>query len=63
MITKGRYDLEDNESWKTVSAEAKDLIRKLMQPDPNKRISAIDALEHAWIVCTLIPNVTKSIEN
>jgi serine/threonine protein kinase len=35
--------------WDNVSSSAKDLLRKLLQPDPRKRISAQDALEHIWI--------------
>lgn len=36
--------------WKDVSAEAKDLTRRLLLPDTSKRISARDALAHNWIV-------------
>ncbi|KAF7458403.1 calcium-dependent protein kinase CDPK5 [Cryptosporidium felis] len=44
----GQYSLEHN-SWKYVSDSAKDLIRRLLMIDPNKRISAQDALNHPWI--------------
>jgi len=33
----------------TVTAEAKELISKLIQVDSSQRYSAKDALEHAWI--------------
>lgn len=35
--------------WSSVSSSAKDLLRKLLQPYPEKRISAQEALEHIWI--------------
>ena len=35
--------------WKNVSSEAKDLIRKMMHSDPNVRVTAVDALQHAWV--------------
>jgi serine/threonine protein kinase len=33
-----------------VSFEARDLVQKMMEPDPKNRISAEDALKHPWIV-------------
>ncbi len=50
MITTGLYDLEEKEIWHTVSREAKDLIRKLMEVDPNKRLNAKMALLHPWVL-------------
>lgn len=35
--------------WKTVSAEAKDLITKLIVRDPVKRFTIQQALKHPWI--------------
>lgn len=35
--------------WDRVSSHAKDLIRKLLNKDPNKRITADQALKHPWI--------------
>lgn len=35
--------------WKNVSSEAKDLVRRMMHNDPNVRVTAKDALQHAWI--------------
>lgn len=37
------------DSWKTVSDSAKDLILKLMEPDPAKRLTVDQALQHPWI--------------
>lgn len=38
--------------WDDVSDDAKDLVRKLLTYDPNKRISAAEALQHKWIRTT-----------
>jgi serine/threonine protein kinase len=35
--------------WDTISADAKSLVRQLIQPDPHKRISALAASHHAWL--------------
>jgi calcium-dependent protein kinase len=43
-------DDPDEEIWSVVSADAKDLIRKLIVKDPSKRLTAADAMQHKWIV-------------
>lgn len=35
--------------WEKISTNAKDLVQKLLEKDPNKRISLAEALEHPWI--------------
>ena len=35
--------------WKNISTEARDLVEKLLEKDPNRRISLVDALNHEWI--------------
>ncbi|CAF1778145.1 unnamed protein product [Brassica oleracea var. botrytis] len=35
--------------WPRVSETAKDLVRKMLEPDPKKRLSAAEVLEHPWI--------------
>jgi len=47
-VKSGKYSLESQE-WENTSNEAKDLIRKLLVVDPNKRISAEEAFKHPWI--------------
>ena len=32
-----------------MSPEAKDLVKRLLTYDPDKRISALDALNHPWV--------------
>eukprot|EP00232_Nephroselmis_pyriformis_P029139 CAMPEP_0182868158 /NCGR_PEP_ID=MMETSP0034_2-20130328/9142_1 /TAXON_ID=156128 /ORGANISM="Nephroselmis pyriformis, Strain CCMP717" /LENGTH=339 /DNA_ID=CAMNT_0025000549 /DNA_START=370 /DNA_END=1389 /DNA_ORIENTATION=- len=47
-ICAGQYDFDD-EAWEEVSAEAKDIVSKLLTIDPKKRITADEALAHPWI--------------
>jgi len=41
------YDLED-ECWDDVGEHAKDFIRKLLLKDPRERMTAKQAMDHAW---------------
>ncbi|CAB9508138.1 MAP kinase-activated protein kinase 2 (Fragment) [Seminavis robusta] len=44
-----RVDFPDND-WRNVSSEAKDLVKRMMEPDPRRRLSAREVLSHPWIV-------------
>jgi len=46
---RGRYHFP-SEEWNDVSHSAKDFIRRLLQMDPRKRMTARQALDHPWIV-------------
>ena len=46
-VKKGIYD-KNYSRWKNASNEVQDLIEKLLISDPNKRLSAKDALNHPW---------------
>ena len=35
--------------WPNISESAKDLIRKMLNPNPKQRITASEALQHAWL--------------
>ena len=35
--------------WDNISEPAKDLVRKMLQADPSKRIAAREALQHPWL--------------
>ncbi|XP_017218555.1 CDPK-related protein kinase isoform X3 [Daucus carota subsp. sativus] len=39
----------DEPSWTSVSSEAKDFVKRLLNKDPRKRMSAAQALCHSWI--------------
>ena len=46
-IKTGIYNT-DNKRWLNASFEVRNLISKLLVYDPNKRLSAIEALQHPW---------------
>jgi serine/threonine protein kinase len=47
LTLKGQYDIKTG-IWQGVSPEAKDLIAKMLEPDPRLRIELEDALNHPW---------------
>ncbi|XP_022895308.1 calcium-dependent protein kinase 11-like [Olea europaea var. sylvestris] len=49
QILKGKIDFE-SEPWPNISDSAKDLIGKMLDRDPRRRISAHEVLCHPWIV-------------
>ena len=55
-ITKGVFEFEP-EHWGGKSDEVQDLISKLLEKDPAKRLSAKDALQHEWIKSMLNKSV------
>lgn len=46
-VKKGKYTLDEPE-WDDVSEEAVDLVKKCLTYDPEKRVTASEALDHAW---------------
>jgi len=50
-IVAGKFVFDDDD-WDDVSDDAKDLIRKLLVLDPDKRLTATDALRHKWLKMT-----------
>lgn len=46
-IMKGKVRFR-GERWSNISKAGKDLIRKLLDPDPDTRINASGALMHKW---------------
>lgn len=47
--------------WDKISSEAKELIQKLLVYDPNKRLSASEALKHPWLCDEEIKEKVKKI--
>ncbi|KAI7750828.1 hypothetical protein M8C21_028090 [Ambrosia artemisiifolia] len=39
----------DEVPWPTLSSEAKDFVKRLLNKDPRKRLTAVQALSHPWI--------------
>ncbi|GAB2295536.1 Calcium-dependent protein kinase 14 [Dionaea muscipula] len=37
------------EPWPRVSVNAKDLVKKMLEPDPRRRLTADEVLEHPWL--------------
>ncbi|OZJ01638.1 hypothetical protein BZG36_05413 [Bifiguratus adelaidae] len=54
LIKDGKYEFHDR-YWKHISDDAKDFIRKLLQPDPSARLTAEQALAHRWITHKEVP--------
>lgn len=48
-VKRGVFRFKEQE-WSQVSTQAKDLITKMLEKDPKKRISAVDALNDPWIL-------------
>lgn len=49
QILQGKLDFE-SEPWPAISQSAKDLIRKMLDRNPKKRLTAHQVLCHPWIV-------------
>eukprot|EP00850_Spirogloea_muscicola_P024156 SM000458S16458 [mRNA] locus=s458:15350:19092:- [translate_table: standard] len=47
-IKVGSFDLDDH-PWPSISAPAKDLVRRMLTYDPAKRPTAVEILAHPWI--------------
>ncbi|CAA6661026.1 unnamed protein product [Spirodela intermedia] len=37
------------QAWPSISSTAKDLVKKMLNPDPKGRITAVDVLNHPWM--------------
>ena len=46
---RGKYYPLSSDPWKDVSAEAKDLVARMLTVNPEQRPSAAQVLEHPWI--------------
>ena len=60
LIRRGKYTLAPA-VFDTVTAEAKDLIKKLLVVHPDERIKAREALAHPWFAC-LNKNMTMRLD-
>ena len=47
QVLKGEYDFP-KEEWDHVSKEAKNLVKKMIEKNPEKRVSALEALQDVW---------------
>lgn len=58
QIRYGEYEFHER-YWRSVTEEAKSLIRSMMTVEPAKRISASDALKHSWILLAESDNALR----
>merc|ERR1712156_497137 len=56
-IKRGSLHFPD-QYWSKISSDAKDLLIKLLQKDPNDRLEAAEILNHPWII-----QMTTTFEN
>jgi len=67
-ILKCQYSFDSSE-WKNISPQAKAFISKLLNPDPKKRYSALEALNDPWFKLVLgeptldVPLATSTLNN
>ncbi|KAK1373320.1 Calcium-dependent protein kinase [Heracleum sosnowskyi] len=47
-ILRGALDFK-REPWPQISENAKSLVRKMLEPDPKKRLTAKEVLDHPWL--------------
>lgn len=47
-ILRGHIDFT-SDPWPSISPQAKDLVRKMLNSDPKQRLTAIQVLSHPWI--------------
>ncbi|CAI8602316.1 unnamed protein product [Vicia faba] len=48
QVLKGELDFQ-SEPWPSISASAKDLVRRMLVRDPKKRLTAHEVLCHPWV--------------
>jgi len=49
-VKAGKPDWSHKRRWQPVAPEAVDLVRRLLEKDPEKRLTAQEALCHTWLV-------------
>jgi serine/threonine protein kinase len=58
QVLRGRVEFHAP-YWNNVSSEAKDLIKKLLNSNPEKRLTAGEALKHQWVRSFLLEYLTR----
>jgi len=64
-IRQGEFEFPEKD-WKEVSQEAKQLVKGLITVDPAKRLTAKQALEHAWFKKSggvALPHIKDNLKN
>uniref|UniRef100_A0A1Q3G0T1 non-specific serine/threonine protein kinase n=1 Tax=Culex tarsalis TaxID=7177 RepID=A0A1Q3G0T1_CULTA len=60
-IQRGSFDLESS-TWVCVSEEAKDLVRRLLSVDPDRRITMEQLLVHDWLDLNRTAGVRRQLK-
>ncbi|PKU74006.1 calcium-dependent protein kinase 1 [Dendrobium catenatum] len=47
-ILRGHLDFS-SDPWPSISSSAKELVKKMLRPDPKDRLTAVEVLNHPWI--------------
>lgn len=58
--TSRGFDYEKHPKFPLLSVNAQDLIKQLMEPDPQRRISVADALQHPWLLSRGDTNTSRT---
>jgi serine/threonine protein kinase len=62
-VVAGKYDFPENKVWGNISAEAKDLVSRLIVLDPALRLTAEQCLKHPWMKTNVDANLAATVEN
>lgn len=49
ILSRNTFIFQLRKNWMTISNPAKDLLSKLLDVNPNDRITIEEALQHPWI--------------
>ncbi|XP_077229487.1 calcium-dependent protein kinase 1-like [Tasmannia lanceolata] len=47
-VLRGHIDFV-SDPWPSISSAAKELVKKMLRPDPKERLSAVEILNHPWV--------------
>ncbi|CAI7876130.1 unnamed protein product [Closterium sp. NIES-54] len=47
-------------AWASVSASARDLVRRMLEVDPRRRLKAAEVLQHPWVLGLELPDLTAA---
>lgn len=61
-VKEGKYDMKGPE-WNRISKEAKDLVSKMLEYDPDIRISAREAMKHEWLNKMFENKISKVVDD
>lgn len=60
LIQSGKYSIEGG-VWDLISLDAKNLLIRMLEKNPKKRISAYEAFQHPWIQESILPKLQQNL--